>query len=86
MVGTTGFEPVTSWSRTRRTTKLCYVPIARNSRNEEYSTLEREIKERHLIAFAKPLKGPDFIKDIKDPIADRIGVSLLVFLAPDAVL
>ncbi len=26
MVGTTGFEPVTSWSRTRRTTKLCYVP------------------------------------------------------------
>ena len=27
LVGTTGFEPVTSWSRTRRTTKLCYVPI-----------------------------------------------------------
>ena len=27
MVGTTGFEPVTSWSRTRRTTKLCYVPM-----------------------------------------------------------
>ena len=27
MVGTTGFEPATSWSQTKRTTKLCYVPI-----------------------------------------------------------
>lgn len=27
MVGTAGFEPATSWSRTRRTTKLCYVPM-----------------------------------------------------------
>ena len=26
MVGTEGFEPSTSWSRTKRTTKLCYVP------------------------------------------------------------
>ena len=26
MVGTTGFEPATSWSRTRRATKLRYVP------------------------------------------------------------
>ena len=27
LVGTAGFEPATSWSRTRRTTKLCYVPM-----------------------------------------------------------
>lgn len=27
VVGTAGFEPATSWSRTRRTTKLCYVPL-----------------------------------------------------------
>ena len=27
VVGTAGFEPATSWSRTRRTTKLCYVPM-----------------------------------------------------------
>ena len=26
VVGTAGLEPATSWSRTRRTTKLCYVP------------------------------------------------------------
>lgn len=26
MVGVTGFEPATSWSQTRRTTKLCYTP------------------------------------------------------------
>ena len=26
MVGMTGFEPATSWSQTRRTTKLCYIP------------------------------------------------------------
>lgn len=27
VVGTAGFEPATSWSRTKRTTKLCYVPM-----------------------------------------------------------
>ena len=27
MVGVTGFEPTTSWSRTKRTTKLCHTPI-----------------------------------------------------------
>ncbi len=26
VVGTTGFEPATSWSQTRRSTKLSYVP------------------------------------------------------------
>jgi hypothetical protein len=26
MVGKTGFEPATSWSQTKRTTKLCYFP------------------------------------------------------------
>lgn len=25
-IGMTGFEPATSWSQTRRTTKLCYIP------------------------------------------------------------
>ena len=52
MVGTTGFEPVTSWSRTRRTTKLCYVPKHSRNRAKNYSTLEIEFKERHLVAFA----------------------------------
>ena len=28
MVGVTGFEPATSWTRTMRTTKLCHTPIA----------------------------------------------------------
>ena len=27
LVGVTGFEPTTSWSRTKRTTKLCHTPI-----------------------------------------------------------
>ena len=26
VVGKTGFEPATSWSQTKRTTKLCYFP------------------------------------------------------------
>ena len=26
LVGVTGFEPATSWSRTKRTTKLCHTP------------------------------------------------------------
>ena len=28
MVGVTGFEPAASWSRTKRTTKLCHTPIS----------------------------------------------------------
>ncbi len=28
MVGMKGFEPLTSWSRTRRTAKLCYIPLS----------------------------------------------------------
>ena len=35
MVGVTGFEPTTSWSRTKRTTKLCHTPrnkIVQNNR------------------------------------------------------
>ena len=27
LVGVTGFEPAASWSRTKRTTKLCHTPI-----------------------------------------------------------
>ena len=27
MVGVTGFEPAASWSRTKRTTKLCHTPM-----------------------------------------------------------
>ena len=27
MVGVTGFEPMASWSRTKRTTKLCHTPM-----------------------------------------------------------
>ncbi len=27
LVGVTGFEPTTSWSRTKRTTKLCHTPL-----------------------------------------------------------
>lgn len=26
-IGVAGFEPATSWSQTRRTTKLCYTPV-----------------------------------------------------------
>lgn len=28
MVGMTGFEPATSCSRSKRTTKLCYIPMS----------------------------------------------------------
>ena len=27
LVGVTGFEPAASWSRTKRTTKLCHTPM-----------------------------------------------------------
>lgn len=29
MVGATGFEPAASWSRTKRSTKLSYIPKCR---------------------------------------------------------
>ena len=29
VVGVTGFEPATSWSQTRRSTKLSYTPLTR---------------------------------------------------------
>ncbi len=48
MVGTAGFEPATSWSRTKRTTKLCYVPCVFQA-PDKYSTFSEKIKERHLI-------------------------------------
>ena len=32
MVGVTGFEPATSWSQTRRSTKLSYTPSFENFR------------------------------------------------------
>ena len=28
LVGVTGFEPAASWSRTKRTTKLCHTPMS----------------------------------------------------------
>ena len=33
MVGMTGFEPATSWSQTKHSTKLNYIPIGRGSEN-----------------------------------------------------
>ena len=48
LVGTAGFEPATSWSRTKRTTKLCYVPCVFQT-PDKYSTFSEKIKERHLI-------------------------------------
>lgn len=39
MVETTGFEPATSWSRTKRSTKLSHVSMAVVSDNElDYNT------------------------------------------------
>lgn len=62
MVGTAGLEPATSWSRTRRTTKLCYVPMTRLSlaAKESIDFLEPEFKQRHLICFAKPVENAHF--------------------------
>ena len=40
MVGVTGFEPATSWSQTRRSTKLSYTPYC----GRHYARLRREGK------------------------------------------
>ena len=43
MVGVTGFEPATSWSQTRRSTKLSYTPrLKRASCNMARSTVHPE--------------------------------------------
>ena len=46
VVGVTGFEPAASWSRTKRTTKLCHTP-----RPNHYSTVcdacQEETREIH---------------------------------------
>ena len=42
MVGVTGFEPAASWSRTKRTTKLCHTP-------KYYALLHRNIIAQPLI-------------------------------------
>ncbi len=46
VVGVTGFEPAASWSRTKRTTKLCHTP-----RPVQYSTIrgvcQEEVREIH---------------------------------------
>ncbi len=50
MVETTGFEPATSWSRTKRSTKLSHVSITPFPANElDYSTavLKREERRGH---------------------------------------
>ena len=44
VVGTVGLEPATSWSRTRRTTKLCYVPTSRNSASDSILFALHEFK------------------------------------------
>ena len=40
LVGVTGFEPATSWSRTKRTTKLCHTP-------KDYFIPKQYITEAH---------------------------------------
>lgn len=34
----TGFEPAASWSRTKRTTKLCHTPICGSKRKSHFIT------------------------------------------------
>src|SRR5947208_16346589 len=36
MVGVTGFEPATSWSRTKRSTKLSYTPVSETATDREF--------------------------------------------------
>ena len=43
-VGATGFEPATSWSQTKRSTKLSYAPKDRPS-GDYYDRIERSGKE-----------------------------------------
>lgn len=40
MVGKTGFEPATSWSQTRRYTKLSYFPNKKNKKIKKWHTQE----------------------------------------------
>ncbi len=62
MVGTARFELATSWSRTRRTTKLCYVPLTKvlAFASDNVITLVSLLKERHLVAFAQSVKRTKF--------------------------
>ena len=64
MVGTMGFEPTTFWSRTRRTTKLCYVPRRQGMYPSAryYATLERKIKEGHLVRFIETFSSPNIVQ------------------------
>ena len=48
VVGTAGLEPATSWSRTRRTTKLCYVPTSAETAGVSIVLLSKEFKYGHL--------------------------------------
>lgn len=38
LVGMTGFEPATSWSQTKRSTKLTYIPIRADEARLHYFT------------------------------------------------
>ena len=41
MVGATGFEPATSWSQTRRSTRLSYTPNSREQRTPYWTNCQR---------------------------------------------
>ena len=50
-IGVTGFEPATSWSRTKRSTKLSYTP---SSRKDHY------IQPRHDFKLAGAATAPGY--------------------------
>jgi hypothetical protein len=52
-VGVAGFEPTTSWSQTRRSTKLSYTPNNRNLSDFCRETKERSAKQYRAIVGRK---------------------------------
>ena len=47
-VGATGFEPATSWSQTKRSTKLSYAPYSRKPSDGYYARIKPNGKEFRL--------------------------------------
>ena len=52
-IGATGFEPATSWSQTKRSTKLSYAPEPRRLRQE--NTIRQAASEKFVLNLAKLL-------------------------------
>ena len=55
MVETTGFEPATSWSRTKRSTKLSHVSMSSLTDNELDYSIATSKKEERIRSFFCPL-------------------------------